>query len=210
MIALAKLRDMDFCSQIENIILHTDNPRLKIMGAESLGIYGLPHSLYTLLEMLRVTNPPPYLRDEVVLAMAAILETQQQFYRLLVCFHSDSTLVSALAMDEAEAAYEFFKTNLGGRKTARNKDDLPVLSRQAESIQAAVSAFVHDNDGSALSRWILELPARHFSQDPAFETARIIFSEVLLDNEMAAYQRLHLLIIHWAAYQIRIWTNRLK
>jgi len=210
MIALANLRDMDFCPQIEEIILHTDNPRLKIMGAESLGIYGLPRSLYALLEMLRVTNPPPYLRDEVVLAMAAILETQAQFYRLLVCFHSDSDLAAALAMDEAEAAYEFYKTNLSGRKAARNKDELPVLSRQAESIQAAVSAFMHDHDGSALSRWILELPAHHFSRDPAFEIAQPIFSEVLLDNEMASYQRLHLLIIHWAAYQLRNWINRLK
>jgi HEAT repeat protein len=210
MIALANLRDMDFCPQIEEIILHTDNPRLKIMGAESLGIYGLPRSLYALLEMLRVTNPPPYLRDEVVLAMAAILDTQAQFYRLLVCFHSDSNLAAALAMDEAEAAYEFYKANLSGRKAARNKDELPVLSRQAESIQSSVSAFVHDHDGSALSRWILELPAHHFSQDPAFEIAQTIFSEVLLDNDMASYQRLHLLIIHWAAYQLRNWVNKLK
>jgi hypothetical protein len=210
MIALAKLRDMDFCPQIEQIILHTDNPRLKIMGAESLGIYGLPHSLYALLEMLRVVNPPPYLRDEVVLAMAAILETQAQFYRLLVRFLADTDLAPALAMDEAEAAYEFFKTNSGGRKSAKKKNELPILSRQAESIQAAVSAFVHDNDGSALSRWILELPTRLFSRDPAFEIAQTIFPEVLLDNDMASYQRLHLLIIHWAACQIRNWTNRLK
>jgi len=129
---------------------------------------------------------------------------------LLICFHSDSTLAAALAMDEAEAAYEYFKTTISGRKAARNKDELPVLSRQAESIQSAVSAFVHDHDGSALSRWILELPAQYFSQDPVFETAQTIFPEVLLDNEMASYQRLHLLIIHWAAWQIRSWTNRLK
>ncbi|MDR0455616.1 MAG: MFS transporter [Treponema sp.] len=210
MIALAKLWDTTFCPQIEQVILHTDNPRLKIMGAESLGIFASPRSLYSLLEMLRGANPPPYLRDEVVLAMAAILDTQSQFYRLLVCFHSDANLAPALAMDEAEAAYEFFKTNLSGRKGARKKDELPVLSRQAESIQAAVSAFVHEHDGSVLSRWILELPSPVFSRDPVFEVAQTIFSEVLLDNEMASYQRLHLLIIHWAAYQIRSWTNRLK
>jgi len=210
MIALARLRDTAFCPQIEDVILHTDNPRLKIMGAEALGIYGSPQSLYTLLEMLRGANPPPYLRDEVVLAMAAILDTQSQFYRLLISFHSDSALAPALAMDEAEAAYEYFKTNISGRKSARKKDELPLLSRQAESIQAAVSAFVHDNDGSALSRWIMELPSQHFSRDPAFDVAQTIFSEVLLDNEMAAYQRLHLLIIHWAAYQLRNWINRLK
>jgi len=210
MIALAKLRDNAFRSQIEQIILNTENPRLKIMGAEALGIYGLPHSLYTLLEILRGSDPPRYLRDEVVLAMAAILDTQNQFYRILVHFIADPALVPALAMDEAEAAYEFFKTNLGWRKNARKKNELLILTKQAESIQTAVSSMVHDNDPFALSQWILGLPASSFPHDPAFAVAQAIFPETLLDDEMASYQRLHLLIIHWATYQIRVWTKRLK
>jgi HEAT repeat protein len=210
MIALAKMRDKAFRPQIEQTILSTENPRLKIMGAEALGIYGLPSSLYTLVDMLRGNDPPRYLRDEVVLAMAAILDTQNQFYRILVRFIAQPSLAPALAMDEAEAAYEFFNSNLGGRKNVRKKNELPVLAKQAESIQAAVSSMVHDKDASPLSEWILGLPASSFSADPAFGIAQSIFPEALLDDEMVSYQRLHLLIIHWATYQIRVWTKKLK
>jgi hypothetical protein len=210
MIALAKLRDNAFRPQVEQIILNTGNPRLKIMGAEALGIYGLPHSLYTLLEMLRGTDPPRYLRDEVVLAMAAILDTQNQFYRILVRFLAEPSLAPALAMDEAEAAYEFFNDKLGGRKSARKKKELPILAQQANNIQAAVSAIVHDKDPSPLSQWIMGIPADPFINDPAFSVAQAIFPEILLDSEMSSYERLHLLIIHWATYQIRNWTKRLK
>jgi hypothetical protein len=210
MIALAKLRDNAFRPQVEYIILNSDNPRLKIMGTEALGIYGIPHSLYTLVDTLRGNDPPRYLRDEVVLAMAAILDTQNQFYRILVRFLAEPSLAPALAMDEAEAAYEFFKTSLSGRKNVRKKDELPVLTKQAESIQAAVSAIVHDNDASPLSRWILQLPTAAFTNDPAFGVAQTIFPEALLNDEMTSYERLRLLIIHWATYQIRVWTKRLK
>jgi hypothetical protein len=113
-------------------------------------------------------------------------------------------------MDEAEAAYEFFNHNLGGRKNTRKKNELPLLAQQAKNIQAAVSAMVHDKDPSPLSQWIMGIPADPFVNDPAFAVAQAIFPEILLDNEMAPYERLHLLIIHWATYQIRVWTKRLK
>jgi len=210
MIALAKLRDNAFRPQIEQIILNTENPRLKIMGAEALGLYGLPHSLYTLLEILRGSDPPRYLRDEVVLAIAAILDIQNQFYPILVRFIANPSLVPALGMDEAEAAYEYFKTHLSWRKNSRKKNELPTLTKQAESIQTVVSSMVHDNDPSPLSQWILALPAEYFSHDPSFAVAQSIFPETLLDDEMSSHQRLQLLIIHWATYQIRVWTKRLK
>ena len=170
-----------------------------------------------MLDILQGANPPPYLRDEVVLAMAAILNTQRRFYHILVRFLAEHDLAPALAMDEAESAYEFFKTNLGGRKgterkgVMRNKkDELALLSQKAESIQSAVSSFVHDHKAPALARWILELPDHPFSRDPSFAIAQTIFPEVLLDDTMQSYQRLNLLIIHWAAIQLRNWTNRLK
>jgi hypothetical protein len=115
-----------------------------------------------------------------------------------------------LAMDEAEAAYEYFNANLGGRKSAKKKYELPVLSQKAGNIQAAVSSMVYGKNAAPLSRWILELPAASFSKVPAFETAQVIFPEILLDDAMASYSRLHLLIIHWAAYQIRNWTKKIR
>jgi hypothetical protein len=210
MIALAKLKDEAFRPRVEGIIHNTQNPRLKIMGTEALGIYKSPHSLYALIDILHGANPPPYLLDEVVIAISTIVDTQQQFYRLLVRFLADPSLLSVLAMDEAEAAYEYFNSNLGGRKSAKRKDELPMLAQKAGSIQAAVSSLVFDKDAVPLSRWILDLPTASFSKIHAFKIAQAIFPEILLDNEKAPYSRLHLLIIHWATYQIRNWTKRLK
>jgi hypothetical protein len=161
--------------------------------------------------------------------MAAILETQNQFYSILVRYLAEPYLYQALALDEAEAAFEFFSLSVGGwnlqprlgkpraenpqvppKKGSKKKNELPLLTKQAVSIQAAVLALVHDKDGAPLARWIMELPDFPFSADPSFEVAQIIFPETLLDNELASHERLHLLIAHWAAWQIRVWTKRLK
>jgi hypothetical protein len=215
MIALAKLRDLAFRQQIEQIILDTQNPRVKIMGAEALGIYAIPDSLYTLISILNRADPPPYLSNEVVLAMSAIIGTQQQFSNILVRFAAEPSLAQALAIDEAEAAAEFYKSNIGwrrsgGRDAFRKKNELPFLAKQAGSIQAAVYSLEHNKDSAALAQWILDLPDDVFTDDPAFGTAQVIFPEILMDKEMNCQKCLHLLIIHWAAYKLRAWVKRLK
>jgi MFS family permease len=210
MIALAKMRDTAFRPQAERIILGTENPRLKIMGVESLGIYGIPESLYALVDILRGADPPPYLRDEVVLAMASIVNTQNQFYRILVRFLAEPSLSPTLAMDEAEAAFEYFNICLGGRKGGRIRQELPLLQKQVASIQSSVLALVQDKDGSLLSRWIMELPDYPFTSEPSFGVAQSVFSEFLLDSDIWSHRRMQLLITHWSAYQIRTWTKRLK
>jgi hypothetical protein len=70
--------------------------------------------------------------------------------------------------------------------------------------------MVHDKNPVPLSHWILELSPASFAAIPAFEIAQVVFPEILLDDEMASYKRLHLLIIHWATYQIRNWTKRMR
>ncbi|MDR0583006.1 MAG: MFS transporter [Treponema sp.] len=206
-IALAKLHDEAFRPQIEQIILSTANPRLKIMGVEALGMYRSPNSLSVLLDILRVADPPPYLRDEVVLAMSAILNTQNQFYSILVRYVADPNLLIMLAMDEAESAFEFYHSNMGGKKRSRKNPELAHIARQAKNIQAAVSAFMLDKNGALLSRWILELPDG-FCQNRSIE--QTILSEAVLDNELSTLNRLRLLIVHWAAYQLRVWTKKFK
>ncbi|MDR2922030.1 MAG: MFS transporter [Treponema sp.] len=219
MISLARLRDLAFRPQVENIILEIQNPRLKIMGVEALGIYALPDSLNTFINIIKNTDPPPYLLNEVILAMSAILGTQDQFYRVLVRFVAEPSLAPALAQDEAEAAVAYYKSNIGWRKSGKKKNELPILDSQAGSIQAAVASLEQDGAaptvsaapaGSALSRWIQALPDFAFPDEPAFKTAQTLFPEVLADEKMAVHKCLRLLIVHWAAYQIRLWTQRLK
>jgi len=202
-IALSKLGDNAFRPQIEQIIIETQNPRLKIMGVEAFGIYGSPNSLTILLDILRGADPPPYLRDEVVLAMASILDTQNQFYPLLARFLADETQASTLAMDEAEAAYEYY-VSVHGRK--RNADPrIATLSRQAKIFQASASNFVRNSNGNELSRWILELP-----DELVHTIVQMVLSEAVLDDELINHRRLRLLITHWAAHELRLWTNKLK
>jgi MFS family permease len=201
MIALARLEDEAFRPQIEEFIANTDNPRLKIMGVEAFGIYRSPKSLSTLLDVMRGANPPPYLRDQVVLSMASILDTQNQFYHLLVRFLEDESLMVTLALDEAEAAAEFYNSALGGRK----KPALVEIDKQAKGLQGAVSAYVQDHNGALLSQWILKLP-----EEIADMFVKVILSEAVLDDELVSFHRLQLLTTHWSAQQLRIWTRQMK
>jgi HEAT repeat protein len=188
MIALAKLGDESFRPSVEQISAKTKNPRLRIMGVEAIGIYGSPDSLSTLMDILRVTDPPPYLRDAVVLAMASILNIQNKFYPLLVRFLKDTTLAAAIALDEAEEAYEKFMS--GRRGWAPPK--------QAQDLQPAVAAYMKESKGELLSRWILDLP-----EEQVRDTIRTVLAEVVLDDDLCAYDRLKLLISYWAAHELR-------
>jgi hypothetical protein len=203
-IALAKLGDHAFRPHIERIIGKTKNPRLKIMGVEAFGIYGSPNSLTILLDILRGSHPPPYLRDEVVLAMASILDIQNQFYPLLVRFIADESLASTLALDEAESAYEYY-VSVHGRKRLKGESNLAVLSRQAKALPPAVNAFIKDLKGAALSRWILEIP-----EELVHTIVQVVLSEAVLDDELIGYRRLRLLLVHWVSHELRIWTNKVR
>jgi MFS family permease len=205
MIALARLGDEAFRPQIEKIILKTKNPRLRIMGVQAFGIYGSPNSISVLMDILKIVDPPPYLRDEVTLAVAAILGVENKFYPILVRFLADQSLAPALAMDEAEAAHEFF-ISVAGRGRGRKKDpDFAFFTKQAKAFPAAVAALARENKGALLSRWILEIP-----DGLAPGAAQIVFSEALLDDELANFTRLRLLIVHWAAHELRLWTKQFK
>ncbi|AEF87030.1 putative transporter, major facilitator family [Treponema primitia ZAS-2] len=198
MIALAKLRDEAFRPQIERIIFKTKNPRLKMMGVEALGLYGSPTSLTTLLDTLRVTDPPPYLRDEVILAMASILDIQNKFYPLLVHLLEDLSRAPILAIDEAEIAFEAYMAEQKGQR-ASQQDKRLFNTKQAKALQPAVGAYMNESRGAPLSRWILELP-----DEQIHELIRIVLSELVLDDEFNSYERLKLLISHWAAHQLRL------
>jgi MFS family permease len=201
-IALAKLRDEAFRPEIEKIIAKTKNPRLKIMGVEALGIYGSPNSLSVLMDLLRVKDPPPYLRDAVFLAMASILDIQNRFYPLLVRFLEDNSLAPVIAMDEAEEAYELFMSSRKGRRASRKESDGRFTIKQAKALQPAVAAYMNESKGGPLAQWILELP-----QNLVQEVIRIVLTELVLDDEFSSYDRLKLLISHWAACQLRSLTK---
>ncbi|MDR2136231.1 MAG: MFS transporter [Treponema sp.] len=201
-VALARLGDEPFRPHIEELIRKTRNPRLKIMGVQAFGIYKSVNSMGVLLDILRSAEPPPYLRDEVVLALASVLDIQNLFYPVMVRFLELGD-AAALALDEAEAAFEFYRKS--GLARRRDPPGLRQIAEHAASIQAAVGAFVLNGDGSALSRWILDIP-RPYS-NPAVQT---ILAEAALDGELGSLPRLRLLISYWAAHSLRRWIREFR
>jgi hypothetical protein len=187
---------------MERLIAATKDPRLKIMGVEAFGIYGSPNSLSILLDILRGANPPPYLRDEVVLAIADILGVQDYFYPLLVRFLADESTFFTLAMDEAEAAYMYYLSVYGKRS---GRKDAHLIGKQANGLLPAITAFIKDSNGSLLSRWIMELP-----DELVHTIVQVVLSEAALDDGFIAHRQFRLLTVHWAAHELRLWTDKLK
>ncbi|MDR3161184.1 MAG: MFS transporter [Spirochaetaceae bacterium] len=196
LIALAKLKDEAFRPEIEALILSTANPRLKIRGAEALGIYGSPHSLPTLTDLLRAADPPPYLKDTVILSMAAILGVQDQFYPLLVRFLGDESQITTLCMDEAESAFEY-QAAPRNRKRRRDRATRLFLDKQAQALSPAVAAFAGERQGGLLSRWLLEWP------DGSDTIARLVMAEAVLEDPLTVHGRFRLLAVYWAAQKLR-------
>jgi MFS family permease len=204
-IALAKLNDESFRPEIERIILQTKNPRLKIMCAEALGQYHSVDSISILFDILRSENPPPYLGDEVILAISSILNIQRAFYKILARYKADNSLVSALASDETDSALEFVNSNISGKKRI-SKDKIKNIISCAENLQSAAGKYIAQNDGADLSRWILELPEINKNAS----LVKSIFSEAVVDKDLSVYDCLRLLIIHWTAEELRIWAMKIN
>jgi hypothetical protein len=197
-IALAKLQDLAFRSEIERIVSRTGNPRLKIMGVEALGIYGSPDSLSVLLDMLRSADPPPYLRNEVILAMAGILGIHDSFYPTLVRYLKDKRSAVELAIDEIGAVCGRYSTVHRGRGREGKKAVPGISLKQAKALPGTAAAYMGESYGGPLARWIMELP-----DEDSPTVAPIILAEAVLDDELCSYEQLRLLIVHWATHKLR-------
>jgi len=203
-IALAKMKDETFRPEIEKIVLETQNPRLKIMGAEALGRYRSVESIPVLLDILRRDNPPPYLRDEVILAVASILNIQKHFYKLLVRYKADNSLAVTLALDEVEYANESVKSTLNGKKKISDENKGAIISH-AERFAAAVRNYVKENNGADFSRWISDVPDEYSGG-----IIKPVLMEAVLDDDLSVHNTLRLLIVNWAARELRSWAVKVK
>ena len=81
MLALARLGDSASRAAIEETFSSTSNPRLLIHGAAALELFADPGCLGALLAALE-RAPTRYVRDEVILSVAGILEMADAFYPL--------------------------------------------------------------------------------------------------------------------------------
>lgn len=85
MLALAQLGDRASRPAIEEIFTTTENPRLLIHGAAALELFADPECLGILLAALE-RAPTRYVRDEIILSAAGVLEMADDFYPMYQAF----------------------------------------------------------------------------------------------------------------------------
>jgi len=90
MVALARLGDIDSIPKIESIVKKTSNARLIIHGASALEIFHNISSIPVLLEKLE-KKTAPFLRDEIILSIAGILDIGNWFYPIYRIFLEQSS-----------------------------------------------------------------------------------------------------------------------
>ena len=98
MVALAQLGDQTSRATIEELFRSTENPRLLIHGAAALELFGDPASLDDVLAVLE-RAPSRYVRDEVILSAAGILEMANSFYPLYQGFLANARHGLAMVTD---------------------------------------------------------------------------------------------------------------
>lgn len=101
MIALARRGDTDSIPIIESILMRSKNPRVKISAVYALELMQSRASLPVLVSSLRRDDPPAFVSDEIILAIASIMGIMKEFYPLYSAFIEDE--VQGIALLESTA-----------------------------------------------------------------------------------------------------------
>jgi len=103
MIALARIGDSDSIPLIESILMRSKNPRVKISAVYALELLQSKASLPALVSSLRRDDPPAFVSDEIILAMASIMGIMKEFYPLYSAYIDDEpqgiALLESIARD---------------------------------------------------------------------------------------------------------------
>lgn len=105
-VALARMGDSGSRPEIEDILVHTQFPRVRLQAAYALEILGDRDSVPALVSCLRREDPPAYVSDELVLAVAGIVGVLDAFYPMYTAFLDNEAEGRALLLDAAERAGE--------------------------------------------------------------------------------------------------------
>ena len=159
MTALARLDDESSIPDIENLAEATRNPRALMSASSALEAFGKVSSVPVLVGILKRTNPPPFVYDEIVLAIAGILGGLGGFYRLY----------SSWTKDPQGAMDDLFDIMPPGTHEGAGISDFR---------QALTNFVLEGKDGVAVARGIAERTAL----EPGIS---IVLSEAALDAELA-------------------------
>ncbi len=138
MVALARLGDAGAIPEIERQLEQTDNPLLVIHAATALKQLGSSGSIPVLIDVLHKPALPHYAADEVILALAALLQIEHWFYPLYSAFLNDP--------EEAIEQLEDFQNECVSQPTVQRMAPRPAVSQE----KSAVAAMI-EGDPAALS-----------------------------------------------------------
>jgi HEAT repeat protein len=169
MVAVARLGDRSARGEIEDILVHTAIPRVRIQAAYALEILSDRESVPTLVSCLRSEDPPAYVSDELVLAVADILGLMNDFYPMYVTFLGAEEEGRAILEDRADS---------GDRQ-------------KAEGFKAALAAILAEPPlGEAMGRLVLSVGV-----DPGVE---LVLADAALDSKLG-YRGFRFFIAAYAA-----------
>ncbi|TVQ35606.1 MAG: MFS transporter [Spirochaetaceae bacterium] len=138
MVALARLGDSQAIPEIERQLERSENPLVVIHAATALKLLGSTGSIPALIDALHKPDLPHYAADEIILALAALLQIEQWFYPLYSAFLNDP--------EEAIEQLEDFQNECSSRAVTRAAAARPADGRE----RSAVAAMI-DGDPDALS-----------------------------------------------------------
>ena len=192
MVALARLGDLGSRVDIEEILVRTSIPRVRIQAAYALEILANRESVPALVSCLRREDPPAYVSDELVLAVADILGLLALFYPMYVAFLADeeegrALLLDAFAESAAESAAE------GAAEGVREGAAEGVKESEAgrEAFSAALDNILAEPpQGGEMGRFVMDVSA-----DPGIE---IVLADAALDRSLG-YRGFRFFIAAYAA-----------
>lgn len=157
-IALARLGDRDSIALIESILMRSKNPRVVISATYALEIFDSVSSLPALASCLKQDDPPAFVSDEVVLAIASIVKIMEEFYPLYVSYIQDPDQGIALLESTARDVFS----------------DTGELSEWSQAVRRLFDP--REPDGAPYAAFLVRR-----GRDPAVE---IVLGETLVDPRL--------------------------
>ncbi len=160
-IALARLGDDGSRLPIESLLRDSLPARLRLQAVFALELIGSVESVPTLVASLSRDDPPAFVSDEIVLAMASILGIMEDFWPLYQVFSEDE-----------ERGLSLLRLSADERLSARAESHALI-----ESFDVALSSLFADPiDGAPLARLLLQS-----AEDPG---SVLVFADALFDQRL--------------------------
>jgi MFS family permease len=179
-LALGHLKDLSARTELEHLVAESKNALVVIHAARALEMLQHSSSLFSLLAALKQKDPPPFLRDELILSAAGILGIGDWFYPFYKVF-----------LKKAGSGFMHLEDYMSSARTQHPKDYkelrsllLPILSTKR-------------GDFSTRAKRILKTLGERNAIPP--EVLQILL-KVVTDSELMRFERLAFLI---AAYLVK-------